>query len=458
MMRPESGGFGVRLSDEVPVRRTAARGVDSNARTDPAAANLYLLLDDELAAIEPRMIGWRRTIHQNPELANRELRTSALVAAHTRALGLQVRTGVAHTGVVALLETGRPGPVLALRADMDALPLTEEVDLPFASKVRANHDGGEVGVMHACGHDAHVAILMGVAQALARLRHGLRGSVKFIFQPAEEGAPPGEEGGAALMINEGVLRDPSPDAIFALHLTTRLNVGCLSYVLGPAMASADMIAIKVRGRQTHAAAPWIGIDPIVVAAQIVLGLQTIASRQVAVAKQPSVLSVGIVRGGVRWNVIPEEVELIGTLRTFDDTMRTDIHARIKRTSEMIAAASGARAEVQVTAISPVLVCDPQVTSRIVPALERVAGANAAPGTKSMAGDDFGFFAQHVPAAFFLVGCTPKDRDATTAAPLHSPRFFVDESSLLFGARAMATAAIDFLHGTRSGAPVTTNAE
>jgi amidohydrolase len=452
MMRPEPGGFGVRLCNETPARRKAAGGVEANARPDAAAPDLYRVLDDELAALAPRMIGWRRTIHQNPELANRELRTAALVAAHARALGLEVHTGVAHTGVVALLKTGRPGPVLALRAEMDALPLTEEVDLPFASKVRADHDGAEVGVMHACGHDAHVAILMGVAEALVRLSHRLAGSVKFIFQPAEEGAPPGEEGGAALMVKEGVLRDPSPDAIFALHLTTRLNVGCLTYVLGPAMASADMIAIKVRGRQTHAAAPWIGIDPVVVAAQIVLGLQTIASRQVAVAKQPSVLSVGIMRGGVRWNVIPEEVELIGTLRTFDEAMRADIHARIERTAEMIAAASGARAEVQMTAISPVLVCDPQLTASIVPALERVAGANAAAGTKSMAGDDFGFFAQRVPAAFFLVGCTPKDRDATTAAPLHSPRFFVDESSLLFGARAMATAAVDFLHGAGSGAP------
>ena len=367
-------------------------------------------VDRRLAAIETKLIDWRRDFHQNPELGNRETRTSAIVAAHLRSLGLKVQTGIAHTGVVALLEGGRAGPVLGLRADMDALPITEQVDLPFKSHARTTYNGEEVGVMHACGHDGHTAIMMAVAEVLAAAKQALPGAVKFIFQPAEEGVPSGEEGGAQMMIGAGVLKDPKPEAMLALHLVSRFSVGTLVYFKGPMLASSDIFAITIKGRQAHAAMPWLGADPIVSAAQIVLGLQTIESRQVDVSRQPSVLSVGIVKGGIRHNIIPETVEMGGTLRTFDETMRTDIHARIKRTAEMIAASSGVSAEVVVTPQYPVTFSEPNLTERIVPALERVAGpANVVLGSRMMAADDFAFFGHEIPAAYFVVGCSPTGR-------------------------------------------------
>ena len=308
-----------------------------------AQGDLAAQIDLRAIQVEPKVIAWRQDIHQHPELSNREFRTAELVAAHLKSMGMEVPTGVAHTGVVGLLRGGQPGPVVALRADMDALPVTEAVDLPFASKVKATYEGKEVGVMHACGHDAHVAILMGVAEILAGMKAQVPGTVKFIFQPSEEGAPQGEEGGAALMVKEGVLENPSPVAIFGLHVSSLIEVGKIGYRPGPTMASIDKLRIVVRGRQTHGARPWQGIDPIVVAAQIILGLQTIESRQVDVTLEPSVLTIGAIHGGVRFNIIPDSVEMVGTIRTFDEAMRDDLHQRITRTAELIAQSSQASA-------------------------------------------------------------------------------------------------------------------
>jgi amidohydrolase len=337
--------------------------------------------------------------------------------------------------------------VLALRADMDALPIAEQVDLPFKSEARTTYNGEDVGVMHACGHDGHTAILMAVAEALAAQRADLPGSVKFVFQPAEEGVPDGEDGGARMMIAEGVLKDPKPEAMLAVHLVSRFPAGTLLYYKGPMLASADIIAITVRGRQTHAASPWLGRDPIVSAAQIVLGLQTIASRQVDVSRQPSVLSISVVRGGIRHNIIPETVEMGGTLRTFDEAMRTDIHARIRRTAELIAASAGAAADVVVKPQYPVTSSNPDLTERIVPALRRVAGdANVLQGTRLMAADDFAFYGHEIPTSYFVAGCASRGDSGAGAEPNHSPRFLVDESCLLLAARAMAAASLDLLHG------------
>jgi amidohydrolase len=410
-------------------------------------SELLASVHHHLAAAEANLIGWRRDFHQNPELGNRETRTSGIAAAHLDRLGLKVTTGIAHTGVVALLEGGRSGPVLGLRADMDALPISEQVDLPFRSHARTTYNGETVGVMHACGHDGHTAILMAVAEALAKHRNELPGKVKFIFQPAEEGAPDGEDGGAALMIREGVLRDPKPDMVMGLHLVSPVPCDKIYYYKGPMLASADILSIKLKGRQTHGARPWMGIDPIVSAAQIVLGLQTVVSRQVDVTRHPSVLSVTVLKGGIRHNIVPETVELGGTLRTFDEAMRKDIHERIKRTAELIAASSGVDAEVAVKAQYPVTISNAELSDRIVPALERTAGPeNVQLGGRLMAADDFAFFGHHVPTTYFVVGCAPPGQDPATGEPNHSPRFYVDERSLLLGARALSAAALDLLHG------------
>lgn len=397
-------------------------------------------------AVEPQVVTWRRDIHQHPELSNREFRTAALVAEHLRSLDMEVRTEVAHTGVVATLRGGRPGPVVALRADMDALPVTELVDLPFASRERAMYNGREVGVMHACGHDNHVAILMGVADVLASLRDDLPGTVKFIFQPAEEGAPEGERGGAELMLEEGAFENPRPDVIFGLHVGPG-RVGRLTYRAGSTMASADGLRIVVRGRQTHGAAPWGGVDPIVVASQIVLGLQTVASRQLPVTLTPSIVTIGSIHGGVRGNIIPDEVEMVGTIRTFDADVRRDIHRRIRRTAEQIAASAGASAEVSITRGYPVTVNDPDLTARMVPTLQRVAGDDPVEVQDLMTvAEDFSYFQQEVPGLFFFLGVTPEDQDPATAPVNHSPLFFADERALLTGVRALTNLTLDYMTG------------
>jgi amidohydrolase len=407
-------------------------------------------VDAAAAALEAKVIGWRRDFHQHPELSNREVRTAGVVAGHLRALGFSVQTGVAHTGVVGLLDSGKPGPVIALRADMDALPVVEQVDLPFASKVRTTYNGQDVGVMHACGHDCHVAILMGVAEVLSGTRDRLKGKIKFIFQPAEEGPPAGEEGGAALMIKQGVLENPKPDVIFGLHVFAGIEAGRIAYRPGPAMASADRIRIVVHGRQTHAALPWRGVDPIVISAQIVLGLQTIISRQVDLSLEPALLSIGAIRGGIRDNIIPDSVELLGTVRTFDEAMRADIRDRIRNTVEMIAKSAGATAQVEFDSAYPVTVNDVPLTERMVPTLQRVAGRDSVfLGQKITGYEDFSHYQQKIPGFFYFVGITPRHVDHAGvdprhSAPNHSPRFFVDESALLLGVRSLAHLTLDYM--------------
>ena len=396
--------------------------------------------------VESRVVAWRRDIHQNPELGNREHRTAKLVAAHLRSLGFDdVSENVAHTGVVGLLKGARPGPVVALRADMDGLPVEEQVDVPFASKVRAQWNGQDCGVMHACGHDAHTSILMGVAEVLAGMRDRIAGSVKFIFQPAEETPPIGEDGGAKLMIEQGCLRDPEVVAIFGLHVTSVFPTGMVGYRAGPLMASADDFRIFVRGTQTHAAMPWRGVDPIVVSSQIVMGLQTIVSRRMNVTKEPSIVTVGVFHGGVRHNIIPDEVKLEGTIRAFDEQQRDELHEHVKRVSEMIAASGGAKANVHIHRWYDVTVNDEALTEWSVPTLQRVAGdTNVRVIDKVCGSEDFSFYQKEVPGFFFFIGCTPTDRDAATAAPNHSPRFYLDEACLKLGVKSLAALAIDWL--------------
>jgi len=405
-------------------------------------------VDRRAAQVQGKVVAWRRDIHAHPELSNRETRTADLVAQHLRSLGLEVRTGVAHTGVIGVLRGGKPGPVVALRADMDALPVTEEVDVPFASKVRATYNGQEVGVMHACGHDTHVAMLMGVAEVLAGMRNDLPGTVKFIFQPAEEGAPAGERGGAALMIEEGALDEPKPSAIFGLHVFP-YPAGEIRYRPAGAMASSDVLRIVVRGRQTHGAQPWAGIDPIVVASQIVVGLQTITSRQVDVTAAPAIVTIGAINGGVRYNIIPDSVVMIGTIRTFDPVMRIDIHQRVRRTAESIAQSAGASALVVIDTAAPVTYNDPALTDWLLPTLRTVAGANhVALGPPITAAEDFSRYQQRIPGVFFFLGITPPGTDPAKVAPNHSPRFYVDETALPVGVRAMAHLAVDYLSRRR----------
>ena len=396
--------------------------------------------------IRPRVVAWRRDFHSHPELGNREARTAKIVAEHLRALGFdEVREKVAHTGVVGVLKGGRAGPVVALRADMDALPVTEEVDVPFKSTVRTEWNGQSCGVMHACGHDAHTAILMGVAEALAGIRERIPGTVKFIFQPAEETPPIGEDGGAKMMIAEGCLDGPRVGAIFGLHITSIQPTGMIGYRSGPLMASADDFRIFVRGTQTHAAMPWRGVDPIVVTSQIVLGLQTVVSRRMNITKEPSVVTVGVFQGGVRHNIIPDEVRLEGTIRSFDEAQRDEIHEHVKRISEMIAASGGAKATVHIHRWYDVTVNHPALTEWAAPTLSRIAGeANVGVIDKICGAEDFSFYQKEVPGFFYFMGCTPPDRDAGTAAPNHSPRFYVDEECLPLGVRTLCALALDWL--------------
>ncbi len=401
-----------------------------------------------IAAVEPKVVAWRRDIHQHPELSNREVRTAQRVADHLTRLGLEVRTGVAHTGVIGLLEGARPGPVVALRADMDALPVTEETGLPFASQERAEYNGQQVGVMHACGHDAHTAILMGVAEALAARRGELPGTVVFLFQPAEEGPPAGERGGAELMIEEGALAGPpTPQAIFGLHVGP-LPHGHLLYRSGAILAAADRLVIRVEGRQTHGSSPWLGVDPVTVAAQIVTALQTIPARQLDLTRAPAVVSIGRIQGGVRNNIIPEVVELEGTIRTLDRAMQAAFHERIRRTAEQIAASAGARAEVTIEPAVPVTYNDPDLTARMLPTLAWAAGGEENVGTIPvwMGAEDFSRFQEVIPGLYFWLGVNRPGMGAWEGPMLHTPRFDPDESALIVGVRAMAGLAWDYLHG------------
>jgi amidohydrolase len=402
-------------------------------------------LERRIAEVEPQVIAWRREFHANPELGNREVRTGARIAEELTAMGLEVTTGIAHTGVVGYLRGRSERPLVAVRADMDALPVTEEVDLPFASKVRATYNGQEVGVMHACGHDTHMAMTLGLARVLSAAREELPGSVLFIFQPAEEGPPEGEEGGAKLMLAEGIFEGRKPDAVFGLHVFSSLPSGVVAYRSGPIMAAYDLLEITVSGRQTHGARPWSGVDPIVVASQIVLATQTIVSRQVDITKAPAVISYGAIDGGLRHNIIPDRVELIGTIRTFDPTMRERIHQSLERTATNTAEAAGASADVRIVEGYPVVVNDPALTARMVPALEELLGPErVVEGELMTAAEDFAYFAQVTPGLILHLGVTPAGQSPETAPANHSPLFFVDESALITGVRVLERLVEEYL--------------
>ena len=415
----------------------------------PKDSPLHAEIDRRAEAVVPKAVAWRRDFHQNPELGNREVRTGKIIADHLRALGLEVKTGVAHTGVLGVLKGGGPGLVVALRSDMDALPVTEEVDLPFASKARAEWAGRETGVMHACGHDMHMAILMGTAEVLAGMRASLPGTVKFVFQPSEEGPPPGEKGGAEMMIEEGVLLDPKVDAIFGLHVFP-YPLGTIVYKPEGIMAASDTLTIKVHGRQTHGALPWAGVDPVVVASQIVLGLQTVISRQSDLTTAPAIVTIGIIQGGNRVNIVPEEVTLSGTIRTFDPDMQKGIHERVKRTAERIAESAGATADVVIDGRNPVTFNDPKLTEWAGPSLRRVApeGRFNSNGHVTTTAEDFARYQEKVPGVFFFLGVTPDGRDPATVAANHSPRFYADEGALVTGIRALSSLAADYLAARR----------
>ncbi|HUR40848.1 MAG TPA: amidohydrolase [Verrucomicrobiae bacterium] len=411
-----------------------------------AASDLSADIDRLAAAAEGRVIEQRRALHQNPELGNRETQTAKRVARRLKELGYDVKTGVAHTGVIGVLKGGLPGPVVGLRADMDALPVAEETGLPFASKVRTTYDGKDVGVMHACGHDGHVAILLGVAEVISQLRARWPGTVKLVFQPAEEGAPQGERGGAELMIEQGALGAPTPEAMFGLHILASWDADQIAYRSGGAMASADDIDITVHGKQTHGAAPWMGVDPIVVASQIVLGLQTVASRQMDSTKAPVIVTIGKIEGGVRNNIIPDRVSMKGTLRALDPAMREDLIARVKRTIEGIAASAGARADVTIGAAHayPVTFNDPALTAAMVPTLRRVAGEGKLIEASPILGaEDFSFFQQKVPGLYVFVGTRTPGTPAADWASNHSPKFRFDERVLQLGVRTLSNLAADY---------------
>ena len=408
-------------------------------------ADAAVQIDEAAAAVERQVIEWRRHIHQHPELSNREFQTAELVATHLEGLGLEVTRGIAHTGVVGLLRGAKDGPVVALRADMDALPVVERTGLPYASKARSTYEGQEVGVMHACGHDTHVAILMGAATVLSSLREQLSGTVKFIFQPAEEGAPRGEEGGARLMVRQGVLKNPDVDAIFGLHISQGGLAGTANYRAGGALASAQRMEISIKGKQTHGARPWAGVDPIVTGAQIINALQTIVSRQVDLTEAPAVVTIATFHGGVRNNIIPDSAQLSGTIRTYDPEMRAQIHRKIKEIATSIGASMGAQVEVQIDPGVPVTYNDPDLTAAMAPTLERIYGPeNLAIANRITGAEDFSFYVQEVPGFFFFIGGRPEDIPEQEAIPNHSPFFYVDEAALLPAVRAMSRLALDYL--------------
>jgi amidohydrolase len=408
------------------------------------AQNMQQLIDAKAKAILPKLVEWRRHIHQNPELGNREVKTMEYIAAHLKKLGLEVKTGVAKTGVVALLKGGKPGPVVALRADIDALPIKERVDVPYKSSVMGEYLGQQVPVMHACGHDTHVSVLMGTAEVLAAMQKDVPGTVKFIFQPAEEGPPGNEEGGAPLMVKEGVMDNPKVDAIFGLHISSGLEVGKIKYKSGSFMASSDWFSIKVKGKGAHGSAPWNGIDPIMVSTQIINALQTIVSRSEDLTKAPVVITVGKFQGGVRENIIPEEVSFSGTIRTLDAAMQKDVWEKIRRIATNVAEAHGATAEVIIDTKTLVTYNTPNLVAAMVPSLQTAAGKeNVAEGTWTTGAEDFSFFGEKAPAFFFNLGGMPKGTDPKNAPGHHTPDFYVDDSQLDVGVKAFCNLVFDY---------------
>jgi amidohydrolase len=406
-----------------------------------SAQNIQQLIDQKAKALLPKVIEWRRHLHQNPELGNREVKTMEYIAAHLRSLGLEVKTGVAKTGVVALLKGGKPGPVVELRADIDGLPIKERVDIPYKSNVVADYLGQQVPVMHACGHDTHVAILMGTAEVLAAMKKDVPGTVKFIFQPAEEGPPGDEEGGAPLMVKEGVMENPKVDAIFGLHISAGLEIGKIKYKSGSFMASSDWFTITVKGKGAHGSAPWNGIDPIMISAQIISGLQTIVSRSEDLTKAPVVITVGKFNGGVRENIIPEEVSFSGTIRTLDAAMQKDVYEKIRRTASNIAEAFGATAEVVIDNKTLVTYNTPALVSSMIPSLQTAAGTeNVSEGTWTTGAEDFSFFGEKAPAFFFNLGGMPTGAQPTGH---HTPDFLIDDSMLDIGVKAFCNIVFDY---------------
>ncbi|MBS1793473.1 MAG: amidohydrolase [Acidobacteria bacterium] len=409
-----------------------------------AAVDLSGEIDAATAKIMPKVVEWRRHLHQYPELSNREFKTAKFVEEHLRALGLEVRTGVARTGVVGILKGALPGPVLALRADMDGLPVTERVALPFASKEKAEFNGQTVGVMHACGHDTHVAMLLGAAEVLTSMKNKLRGTVVFIFQPAEEGPPAGETGGAEVMVKEGVLDNPKVDAVFGIHINAQTEIGQIRYKSGSFMASSDWFTIKVKGKQSHGAYPWLGIDPIATAAQIINGLQMIVSRESELTKSPVVISVGRINAGVRENIIPEELTMSGTIRTLDAAMQKDVHEKIRQTAVKIAESMGATAEVSIETKTLVTYNTPELVRKMVPSLEKAAGSGNVQETEWVTGaEDFSFYGTKAPTFFFYVGGMPKGKDVKETAAHHTPDFFIDDSRLDVGVKAFCNIVFDY---------------
>ena len=432
------------------MKRTFLSLIISFATCSVFAAPSTINIDKEVKSVEKKVIEWRRDIHQHPELSNRETRTAAVVAKHLKSLGMQVETDIGHTGVVGFLKGAKPGPTVMLRADMDALPVTEKVDVPFKSTIVTKYMGEDVGVTHACGHDTHVAMLMGTAEVLAAVKNQLHGNIMFVFQPAEEGAPKGEEGGAELMLKQGIFKKYKPEVAFGLHIMSSLNSGQIGYRSGPIMASADTFDITVNGKQTHGSAPWNGVDPISAAAQIVTGVNHIVSRQIDITKEPAIVSFGKIDGGVRDNIIPDSVNMIGTIRNFDMDNREQIFDKIKTTATHIAMASGAKADVKINKGYPVTINNPALTAQMLPTLRDVAGKdlagkdNVIEVPKLTASEDFSFYAQEVPGLFIFLGATPVGQDASKAAYNHSPYFYVDESSFKVGTKALSQLAVDYL--------------
>jgi amidohydrolase len=417
--------------------------------TSLAAQSDYAATSRAASTIESRVIEWRHHLHEHPELSNREFETAKYVEKHLRSLGMEVKTGVAYTGVIGVLKGNKPGGVIALRADMDALPVIEKVDLPYASKVTSNYLGKEVGVMHACGHDTHVAMLMGAAEVLAARKEEIAGTVIFIFQPAEEGPPVEEGGGAKMIVEEGILEEYGVETAFGIHINSQTPVGHVNYKPGGAMAASNAFTITVKGKQAHGSAPWSGVDPVVAAAQIIIGLQTIVSRQMEITKEPAVISIGKIEGGVRNNIIPDEVTMIGTIRTLDREMQAEIFERIRNTAEHIAASSGAEATVEIQDGTLITYNDPEITRRLMPTVVATAGEDNVHLVRPITGaEDFSFYAAKVPSLFVFLGGMDPAMDRKDAPGHHTPDFRVDDRGLKLGVEIYTNIALDYLNGAR----------
>ena len=409
-----------------------------------SAQDISAVIASKANAIQSKLVEWRRQIHQHPELGNREFKTSAFIAAHLKSLGLEVQINVAKTGVVGILRGGKPGPVMALRSDIDALPVKERVNIPFASVDSADYLGQLVAVMHACGHDAHVAMLIGTAEVLAAMKKDIQGTVKFIFQPAEEGPPGNEEGGALLMVKEGVMDNPKVDVVFGMHIESWIPAGDIQYKPGAFMASSDWFSIKVKGKSSHGAQPWLSVDPITVAAQIIQGLQQIVSRQMDLTKAPVVITVGKIHGGLRNNIIPEECIIDGTIRTLDSKMQEDVHARVKQTAEKIAEASNATATVSIDTKTLVTNNTPALVEKMIPSLRKAAGAENVRSMEWVTGaEDFSYYGTKAPSFFFYIGGMPRGNDPKNAPPHHTPDFMIDDSQLYVGVKTFCQLVFDY---------------